>query len=681
MYEIAEDADQLFIAMELLEGQSLAARLAAGPLAPPEALPIMLATLGALEALHTRGIVHRDLKPTNVFLTSYGVKLLDFGLARKAADDSLDTSLGLTLPGYVIGTPAYMAPEQLSGQAIDARTDLFSAGSVLYEMLSAKPPFAADSVMGVFHAVTYDHPPVLTGSATINAVDRIIHHAQEKEPEARYQTAAVMADDIRAAMLVSDARDSSEVLRARAVTRLIVLPFRILRPDPETDFLAVGLADGITGSLSGLQSLVVRSSLAASRFSSDTPDLKAIAAEADVDAVLTGTLMRAGDQLRVTAQLLEAPAGTVLWSQTAQAPLGGLFELQDGFSHRIVESLSIPLTPREQQLLKHDVPATARAYEFYLRANQHGYTRRTRDMARDLYLQCVSEDPQYAPAWARLGRVYRLLGNHGDPARSTENLQRAEHAFKRALELNPELPIAHNLYASLEVDLGRAQEAMLRLITCAQQQRADPELFAGLVYACRYCGLLDASVAAYEQARRLDPNIRTSVCQTFWAMGDNQRAIETEPDDEPMMGMLQQLREGRVAEVIDELKAREQKLQEVYVPGIRAFRAALEGDHEEFARAFQAQSPFFRDPEDMFYWSCMAAYAGDSERALDTLQRAVNGGWVCFAALAREPWLDPLRRNPRFTDILRTAEARHREAAAAFLRAGGDRVLNVKRLE
>ena len=266
------------------------------------------------------------------------------------------------------------------------------------------------------------------------------------------------------------------------VTRLIVLPFRMLRPDADTDFLAFSLPDAITASLSGLQSLVVRSSVAASRFGADMPEPKRLAEEADVDAVLTGSLVRAGDQLRVSTQLTAVPVGTLLWSQTSQVRLGELFQVQDELTHRIVESLAIPLTASDRGLLARDVPSSERAYDYYLRGNQLSHDRERWTTARDLYLRAVAEDPRYTPAWARLGRMYHVMGKYAD-THAGDNMDRSEQAFRRALELNPDLSVAHKLYAQLEVDLGRASAAMMRLLERAKS--ADAELFAGLVSACR----------------------------------------------------------------------------------------------------------------------------------------------------------------------------------------------------
>ena len=676
LYEIGEDDGRLFIAMELLEGESLDTTLEGGPLSPSDATSFTISILSALETLHDHDIVHRDLKPSNVFLTDRGVKILDFGLARTIPGCDLSSLSGdtLTMPGVIAGTPAYMSPERLLGHPFDERSDLFAVGAVLFEMLAGRPPFVGNNMSEIVHSILHDKPPVLTGSTPIPALADVISRALEKSPSDRYDTAGEMMEHLQSILQLAD---SGEVPHPRVVSRLIVLPFRMLRSDPEAEFLAIGLPEAISGSLSGLDSLVVRSTLAGMRYASDALDLESIAREADVDAVLTGTLLRADDELRVTAQLLEVPAGTVLWSQTTQVAFGGLFELQDSLSRRIVDSLSIPLTMREQQLLGRDVPASARAYEFYLRSNQVGRSRRSWETARDLYLESVGEDSRFAPAWAQLGRMYQLLANWGDPAIASDNLDLAAEAFERALSINPDLALAHSLYACLEIDLGHPDKATVRLVETARRHRADPELYAGLVHACRYCGLLEASVAAYERARRLDPNVQTTVCQTFAMMGDLHRAVETERTDEPLMRILLGLREGREEEVIAILRSKESDSAGHHLPGARAFLAALEGRHEEFRSALEAETLHIRDPEHLFYWSLMAAYSGQAEPALATLRRAVEGGFWCHTTMIREPWLERARSDPRFAEILEIAKARHIAAATAFREAGGERLLNL----
>ena len=276
LYEIGEHEGELFIAMELLEGESLSARITRGALPVRSAVDIALDVLDALSALHRRGILHRDLKPSNIFLTEHGAKLLDFGIARIATEDAQRTFLSLTGEGIVMGTPRYMAPESASGDAIDARSDLFALAAVLYEMLAGRPAFDGPTPVRMLHALMYEQPPALTGSSMIASVDRVVHRGLAKRPSERYQSAAEFADDLR---LAADDTSTTGTTQARPLSRLLVLPFRMLRADPEIDFLSFSLADAVTTSLSGLGSLVVRSSLAAAKFGTDTPDLQKIARE------------------------------------------------------------------------------------------------------------------------------------------------------------------------------------------------------------------------------------------------------------------------------------------------------------------------------------------------------------------------------------------------------------------
>ena len=671
LYEIGEEDGELFLAMELLQGESLGARLQRGGLAVTECVSIALGMLAGIDALHRHGVVHRDLKPTNVFLTQHGVKLLDFGVATTMANAPGDTLTRLTTPGTMVGTPQYAAPEQLKSAAVDERTDVFSAGVVIYEMLAGRPPFVGATAVEVFHAIMYEEAPVLTGGASVAAIDRVLHRALAKRPADRYQSADAFAQDLRAALLLAD----TQPIAARTAMRLIVLPLRILRPDAETDFLAFSLADAITSSLTGLPSLVVRSSLAATRFADATPDLKALATEADVDVVLTGTMLRAGDQVRVSSQLLEAPAGTVLWSHSAQGPVGDLFALQDDLTQRIVDALALPLTAREKRQLRRDVPATAHAYERYLRGNDLSRDTRQWTSARDIYLECLEDDPHYAPAWAALGRMHRLIAKYQSPD-SAGSMDLAESALKRALELNPELSAAENAYAHLEVDLGRAADAMVRLTHLAGVRSSDPEIFAGLTHASRYCGLLRASMAASEQARRLDPRIKTSVAQTCFMMGDYERVLELDQETIPYLRSVALAMLGRDGEALDALKRIERVASNVLLVFTSATEQLLDGRAAESVETLRTLLNM-RDPEGRYYVARHYARAGEPELALGALDYSVDNGFFCVPAMIRDPWLDSLRTRPRFNDALRRAQTRHRDAVVAFLGAKGDQVLGV----
>jgi DNA-binding winged helix-turn-helix (wHTH) protein/tetratricopeptide (TPR) repeat protein len=332
-------------------------------------------------------------------------------------------------------------------------------------------------------------------------------------------------------------------LEPKALKRLIVLPFLMLRPDPEADFLVFSLPDALTTSLSALKSVVIRSSLAASRFSGTAQDLKTIASEADVDLILTGTLLSAGGEIRVTAQLTDAATGTLVCSHSTQTSIGNVFRLQDELTECVVGALALPLTAREQRILRQDVPSDAKAYEHYLRGNQFSHDSKQWGAARDLYLRCVEADPCFAPAWARLGRIHHVMAKYLTTG-AKEGLVQAEAAFRQALDLNPDLAIAHKSYAQLEVDLGRANDAMARLVPRAQGT-ADPEVFAGLVSPLRYSGLLEASMAAHSRAMTLEPKIRTSVPHTWFLQRDHARVASSKIEDNPYIVSLALAEVGR----------------------------------------------------------------------------------------------------------------------------------------
>jgi serine/threonine-protein kinase len=681
IYEIVDEKGELFIAMELLDGEPLSDRLRRGPLSVSEVMPVALGMLDALQALHARGVVHRDLKPSNVFLTRHGVKLLDFGLARPALpDDELSLSSGgeLTRTGMVLGTPRYMAPEQVTGEGLDHRSDLFAAGAILFEMLAGRPAFGGRNVVEILHATLHEQPPALTGSPAVAAADRVIRRALAKRPADRPASADAMAEELRS---IRGASGEDTPALARALTRLVVLPFRVLRPDPETDFLAFSLPDAIATSLSRIGSLVVRSSAAAARFAGDAPDLKALAAEADVERVVMGTLLRAGDQLRATAQLVEAPGGTLLTAHTVQSSLGDLFSLQDDIVRRVVEALALPLAGGDATPTP-AAPHNARAYELYLRANELARSYGQLPEARDLYQRCLELDPGFAPAWAHLGRCHRVIGKYIDHAGDGE--AKAEEALGRALELDPRLSVAHKFYAQLEADMGHAPRAIVRLLREAERHGNDPELFAGLVHACRYAGLYDEALAAHEEARRLDPNVPTSYEQTLLMRGEIDRllAVEAPPlvagaDDGirviglGLAGRLDEARRGLV----------QMRQQPSRLPAFQSWTdylmAWLDRRASDMVVGMAALSglKIMDDPEAIFQEGWLLCDVGEHQRGLVQLRRAVTQGYFPSPTLAHSRQFDALRGDPGFQQVLADAEAGRQRALAAFREAGGERLL------
>jgi DNA-binding winged helix-turn-helix (wHTH) protein/tetratricopeptide (TPR) repeat protein len=479
-----------------------------------------------------------------------------------------------------------------------------------------------------------------------------------------------------------DDRESSEtnasIDTSRSITRLMVMPFRMLRSDPEVEFLSFSVPDAVAGALSVLDSMVVRSPTGAAVYDRELLDLKQIAEETRADAVLTGTILRSGNGIRITCELLEAPSGTVLWWHGPRLTMLDLFELQDTVVRGIVESLSLSLSDREQNRLQRDVPSTSVAYEYYLRANEltrfglAGFSKL--NTARDLYLQCVETDPQYAPAWAHLGRCYRLLGKAMENGR--DNLLKSEAAFKRSLELNAELPIAHSQYAFLEAELGRAKDAIARLLNCARSGNVTPDLFVSLVLCCRFCGLLDESVLAHQCARKLDSQVATSVSHTHYQLGDFESALrDVGVGAWALVGMANGTL-GRISEALDAF----QKVEDSGVPApmrafIGAWRSMFEGDRQKSLEAAEQCIEQYLDPEGVFYMALIMARLGESKRSQEVLTECVGRGFFPAGVLKRNPWFASMHSASDFDELCEKASERSEDALAVYRRGGGPELL------
>ena len=671
IFDVGEQDGVPFVVMELLEGSSVATRLRSGPMSIEEAVPVCLGALAALDALHSRGLVHRDIKPSNVFLTPHGAKLLDFGLTKSVAvSGDTSTSAGeITHSGVVIGTPQYMAPEQLQGDALDARSDIFSMGVMLFEMLSGQAAFHGRTIPELFHRIVFEQPASLVQPAPVRA---IVSRALAKRPADRFQSAAAMAEQLRS--LDSAAQiDPPDV--APSPSRVIVLPLYQLRLDPEFAFLSFSLSDAISASLAGLRSLVVRSSRVASRYTTLDIDLKAIAEDAGVDAVVTGTLLSNGDRLRASIQLVAVPSGTMIWTDTADVGLDDIFRLQDQLAKRIVESLSGPLNDREKALMARDVPTSARAYEFYLRANHLSNRVQDLSMARELYERSVEADPHYAPAWARLARCYRVRAKYGDD--SLRNNQRAADAFARAFALNPDLPTAHSLYAQHDAEQGHADDALSRLLNGINNNPNDPELYAGLVHVCRYSGLLEASLVAHQKALRIDPNIRTTVMNTQFVMGNFQHVVDAGADEVGYMEAMALDALGRRDEARNRLRHAENRaLPPLIRKVVDMLKLVLDGEQRRAVASLHELNIEGSDPEGYFYRARLLAQLSEPDAALVTLAQAVRKGFWCVAALRDDAFLAAVRDLAEFGGLFAEAEAFAARAARAFAEGGGTRVLS-----
>jgi tetratricopeptide (TPR) repeat protein len=379
------------------------------------------------------------------------------------------------------------------------------------------------------------------------------------------------------------------------------------------------------------------------------------------------------------AQLVEAPGGTVLTSHTVQAPLGDLFRLQDDIARRVVEALSLPLTGTAPPTP--DTPHNARAYELYLRANELARTYEGVEQARDLYERCLDLDPAFAPAWAHLGRCHRVIGKFID---ASADESRAQTALDRAIALNPRLSVAHKYYAQLESDMGKATSAMVRLLGQAAQRGNDPELFAGLVHACRYCGLFEQAIDAHAEARRLDPNVPTSIEQTMLMTGDVERLLALGPRTVNPGGGDQGIRVIGLGLAGRRDEAREVLANMTQMARIQTFHTWTAYLHAWIDRRVSdmiasgeslSSLRIMNDPEALFQIGSLLCDVGEFERGLDYIERAVNKGYYVAPTLEVRSQFDQVRQQPAFQAILTTAQEGRRQALSAFRDADGERLL------
>jgi serine/threonine-protein kinase len=471
------------LVMELVEGQSLADRIASGAIPIDEALPIAKQIAEALEAAHQQGIIHRDLKPANIKVRPDGTaKLLDFGLARSGVlsdADAASTAIGMTQPGMLLGTAAYMAPEQARGEPADARTDIFSFGAVLYEMLSGKRTFGGASAAEVMSAVLRDEPAAIDSPASA-----IVTRCLAKRPAARYQT----MPELKAAL--------NEVTRQPTASRkpsIAVLPFANMSREPDDEYFSDGLAEEIINLLTQIPGLKVIARTSSFAFRGKEQDITKIAEALRVNTILEGSVRRAGNRIRVTAQLISAEDGSHLFSERYDREMTDVFAMQDDIAAGITAALRMKLTvqPAEPRLYTPSIPA----YEAVLKARHHFFKLTPDALAagRVCLEEAIALDPGYALPHAELGRYYIGLAAVGQmPAHDA--LPRARTLARTAISLDPSLPEALSLLASIAAEYEYDWKEAERLFDAARSRVSAP-LLTRIPY-----GVFLSSLGRHDQA-------------------------------------------------------------------------------------------------------------------------------------------------------------------------------------
>jgi non-specific serine/threonine protein kinase len=656
VYAIGQHEGQHFIAMELLEGQTLAESIGARPFAPSALLDAGIQIADALESAHAKGIVHRDIKPANIFLNARGqVKLLDFGLAKfggaaeQNAGAELQTGMDLTMPGTAMGTVAYMSPEQARGELTDARTDLFSLGAVLYQMATGLLPFKGDTTAVVFDAILNRDPAPVTqlNSTMPEALSRVIEKALEKDRELRYQSATDLRTDlIRAKRGLDSGRKAAAHPAAespsggtRAAGRSIaVLFFENLSGVKEDEYFRDGITEDIITELSKIKGLNTfsRPTVLAFRDKPVTP--AQIGEQLGAAYVLAGSLRRAGNRLRINAQLVDTRTDFPLWSERYDREMQDVFEVQDEIARKIAEALRITLSPQEQAAIAAKPTENLQAYDLFLRGKSYArrLTQQDLEFALQMFESAVGLDPRFALAYAGIANV--CAQHHYRHGSGTGWLERARDAAERAVSLQPNLPEAHVgrgwvFYANKQYDEAVTEARM------AIAQKPDCEgvyymLGRALFSAGRYHDIVEIADEAVRVSGN-DYNIYVPITNALKALG--------KADAQHLMNMRRvEALETHLVEVPDDARARTQLAVTFAILG-RADDAMRE------IRLAMLLRP--NEPTVLYNAACTFCMLFNKTEALEALKKAWNAGFKDAVWARRDPDLTLLHGEPEFEKL------------------------------
>jgi len=725
IHDIEEHEGRFFLVMELLEGETLKQRVKGHALATDALLEIGVQIADALDAAHRRGIIHRDIKPANIFITARGqAKLMDFGLAKLAPDGSVAgatvgsleggiTEEALTSPGVAMGTVAYMSPEQARGEELDARTDLFSFGAVLYEMATGRVVFQGPTSAVVFHAILECTPPnpSAVSSNLPQRFDEIVAKALEKDRALRYQSAAEIGADLKrlkrdtdstrvtsavgatttapppspnmklrmgllaaglsfAVVLALALLFSGQRIKEATMDSVAVLPFVNATGDPNAEYLSEGITQDLVSTLSQLSNLKVVSLASAYRYKGRSIDPPTVARELGVRAILTGRMLQRGDQLSVSAEFVDAEHDRVMWSKQYQWKLADVPSIQTQITQDITENLKMNLSGAQKSRLAQRPTENGEAYQLYLRGRFYWNKRTAEGVNKALgyFQQAIDRDPNYALAYAGLADCYYVIFFNNFTISQAESAAKSRAAATKALELDSSLAESHvsmgQVLENFDWGFDGAEREFRRSLAINPGYATGLQWYAELL---ENLGRYDESLAMIRRAQEADPfsliinavhgQILSRSGRTKEAVAQFQKTLDLErnfPLGQFLFG-LALVHDGRNDEAVKELEQAVQSSRESSVyRSMLAYVYAQTGRIEESRKIL---GDVIQEAEsDRASWMDVAgiyAALGEQDHAFAALEMAFQRRDSRMTMLLNHEALMPLHGDPRFFDLLR----------------------------
>jgi len=677
VHDVGIDEGISYVVMELLQGESLRQRMERTNLSTRKAIEIARQIVGGLVAAHARSIVHRDLKPENVFLTREGlVKILDFGLAKQEPlpfshdSETAAPTLGHSQPGTIMGTLDYMSPEQVRGRPVDQRTDVFSLGVILYELLSGEKPHPGESSADIIGAILKVEPRDLSeiADSATPSLCRVVNRCLEKNLEDRFQTARdlefALATVTESGGDLAPAGGKSRPEASEEPSSVAVIPFTNMSPDPEQEYFCEGMAEEIINSLAVVSGLRVAARSSAFQFNSKSHDAREVGVALNVKTVLEGSVRTAGRRVRVTVQLIDADSGFQLWSDRYDREMNDIFALQDEISEHVVDALKVRLGTKAKEEMKRPT-ASVEAYQLYLKGLHNWYKREMGSLqkAADFFEQAVAVDPDYALAHAGLVTSYCSLAFYGmDSAiargRASAAAERAaalapgvaevhaalglyaawlafdwetaERELRAAVEANPSYALAYIWYSMLLATLSRHDEATVLASHAQEIDPLSPYANTALGLALVQAGRRTEALPVLEESIDID----SGFLYTLWVLGSTYGALGRYEEAVGVLEMAVTL-SGRGSYYLSWLG---------WAYGI----AGRKPEAERILDELMAGS----SNEDIQPVFLMQVYSGlgDMDSAFECLEKSVAGGDPA-ASFIGFPSMDSLREEPRFDGI------------------------------